>query len=388
MRWTLIMDKQSIIEYLELAAIIISGGLGIASALTETKNKKGKLTIWGILVVIGILIANTFSYLQAFLKQKKEATDREVAYKEQKSKDSTQLVQYNEQVKLLIANVKKSDSSLKQQLSIQKRSGIILNQVKQSMNVQHKIFDQSENLVSQQKTVVKNMDRTLYPLLPFKINLTLYQKVDDNSFALIAITQILKDKIKEIKDLTGSANSIGELPKDKWDKIVEEGIVPVFPGKKNYLVTNKNINHKLLMQLFSGLTIRFSFLKNSEQNNQLAINCEIIKDYLSNINNFKNVNFGFEPDNDYYIYTLEDLPVMVTTSLQTGAYSLQDISNTIFNLEIENSRAFIKNSDILFKFPPDFSRLNQIKNKGPEHNIFTKYNTYTYSYSAQSQFVY
>ena len=381
------MDKQSIIEYLELAAIVISGGLGIASALTETKNKKGKLTIWGILVVIGILVANTFSYLQAFLKQKKEANDREAAYKEQKSKDSTQLIQYNEQVKLLVANVKKSDSSLKQQLSIQKRSGIILNQVKQSIDVQHKIFDQSENLVSQQKTVVKNMDRTLYPLLPFKINLSLYQKVDDNSFFLVPVTQILKNKIKEIKALTGSANSIEGLTKDTWDKIVEEGIVPVFPSKKSYLITSKNVNHKLLLKLFTDLSISFSFLKNGG-NKQMAVNCAIIKDFLSNTSNFRNINFGFEPDNDYYFYTLEDLPVMVTSSLQVGAYSLQDVTNSKFNLVIENSPGFIKNSDIIFKFPPDFSRVNQIKNRGTEHNLFTKYNTYTYSYSAQSQFVY
>lgn len=382
------MDKQSIIEYLELAAIVISGGLGIASALTETKNKKGKLTMWGILVVAGILVANTFSYLQAFLKQKKEATDREAAYQEQKSKDSTQLVQYNEQVKLLISNVKKSDSSLKQQLSIQQQSAVILSHVAKSIKVQDKIFDQSENLVAQQKTVVKDMDRTLFPLLPFKINLALYQKVGDNSFTLTPVTQSLKNKIKEIKDLTGSADSIQELPKDNWDKIVEEGIVPVFPAKTSYLITNKNVNHKLLIKLFTDLSISFSFLKNGEQNKQMAINCEIIKEYLSNANNFRNINFGFEPGKDYFFYTLEDLPVMVTSSLQVGAYSLQDITNTTFSLVIENSPGIIKNSDIIFKFPPAFSRLNQIKNKGPEHNVLTKYNTYTYSYSAQSQFVY
>ncbi len=66
------MTQESIIKIIELASIIIAGGLGLAGALTHTRDSKGKLTKWGIIAVVGIIITNSFSFIRSYLKQQKD----------------------------------------------------------------------------------------------------------------------------------------------------------------------------------------------------------------------------------------------------------------------------------------------------------------------------
>ena len=167
------MDKGSIIDIIQLASIIITGGLGIAGTITHTKDNNGKLTGWGKITVAGIMLANSFSFVQSYLKQKQEQTDQIVTLKKEKDKEIKENSKYRQTIALLNNNIHKSDSSLSRQMVIQEQSSKLLTQVNQSITIQNKTFKQSEVLNTQQHDANEEIERTLNPLLPFKIDLNL-----------------------------------------------------------------------------------------------------------------------------------------------------------------------------------------------------------------------
>jgi len=380
------MTQDSLIGFFSLASIAIAGGLGIAGTITETKNKKGKLTKWGIIALAGIIISNSFSFLQTYFQREKEATERMAAAETEKLQAAESTVRYKEQIDRLTAIVNKSDSSLKHQLGIQKQTGDVLSKVGQSVDIQNRIFKQSEVLTGQQKNTTGNLDRTLNPLLPFKININLTMRADSNSVWLITLTKLLKNKIDEIQKMTEATNNINQMEAPVVAYLKKQGIFPLPADKKSYLLKPEYTFYTDLVKLFSNMSISLSFTKNF---NHLAksINCEVPKEYLKNVNNFKDFLLVFYPDTDSYFFIFDNLPARVSSDLQTGTYSIRDIENSSFMLLINDSPGLIQQSDITFKFPPDFSRINYLNKKNRGFNVLTNYNYYNYSLKADLSFL-
>jgi hypothetical protein len=360
------MSQDSLIGFFSLASIAIAGGLGIAGTITETKDKKGKLTKWGMIALAGIIISNSFSFLQTYFQREKEAAEKLAEAETEKIQAVESTIRYKEQIDRLSSIVSKSDSSLKQQLTLQK---------------------QSELLTEQQKHVAGNLDRTLNPLLPFKINISLTVLADSNSVWLITLTKLLKEKIGEIEKKTGAANSINQMEEPVVNYLKKMGVFPLPADKKSYLLKPEYIYYNDLVKLFSNVSISLSFAKNYHHSAK-AINCEVPKEYLKTSSNFKDFLLVFYPETESYFFIFEDLPVRVSSDLQTGTYSIKDIENSVFTLLINSSPGFIKQSDIVFKFPPDFSRINYLNNKNKGSNVLTVYNYYDYSYRSDVKFFY
>jgi hypothetical protein len=379
------MTQESIIGFLELTSVVIAGGLGIAGTITETKNKKGKLTKWGIVALAGIILSNSFSFIQTYLQREKEAQEQIASAESERTKATEANIRYKEQIDRLTAIVAKSDSSLKQQLSIQNQTSDVLTQVGQSVDIQNKIFKQSEVLNSQQKQTAENIGRTLNPLLPFKINFTLIVKEDTNSVRLIVISKLLQEKIEEIRKKIGLISNVTEMNNDKIEYLNKEGILPSSLDKKFYLLKPEYRYYDDLMKLFTYLSISMKFSKNYKTTSKV-INCEVAKEYLKDKNNFKDAQLIYNPETASYYFVFENLPVHVTSDLQIGSYSVQDLEGSVFNLVVADSPGFVQQSDIVFKFPPDFSRINYIKKKGLGQNTLSVYNYYTYSYKTDASF--
>jgi hypothetical protein len=381
------MTYEGLISFFEFASIIIAGGLGIASTITETKDKKGKLTKWGMIALAGIIISNSFSFLQTYFQREKEARERLLAAETEKQQAIEANKRYKAQIDRLTVLVTKSDSSLKQQIDIQNKTGSVLKEVGHSVEVQNRIFKQSEILTTQQKNVAENISRTLNPLLPFKLNIDFTVKADSNSFRLIVLTKLLKEKIEEIKQRTGSVTSVNEMNLSEIEYLNKQGVIPIFPGKKSYWLKSEYKYFDDLIKLFGNVSISMSFTKDY---NHLfkAINCEVSKAYLQGKNVLSNAQLLFNPETDSYSFTVEDLPVRVTSDLQVGSYSIKDLENSKFSLRIADSPGFIKKSNIVFKFPPDFSRINYLKNKGTTTNILTPYSYYNYTYETATYFIF
>ena len=381
------MTQDSLIGFFSLASIAVAGGLGIAGTITETKNKKGRLTKWGIIALAGIIISNSFSFLQTYFQREKDAAEKLAQAENEKIQAAESTVRYKEQIDRLSSIVNKSDSSLKQQLAIQKQTGDVLSEVGQSVDIQNRIFKQSEVLTDQQKRVVENFDRTLNPLLPFKIDISLTIQSDTNSSWLIVLTKLLKNKIGEIEKKTGAVNDINQMEEPVVSYLKKQGIFPMLTEKKSYLIKPEYEYYHNLLKLFSSVAISLSFTKNYDDSSK-AIKCEVPKEYLKNTTNFKDFLLVFYPETESYFFIFNDLPARVRSDLQTGTYSIKDVENSIFNLLINDSPGLIQQSDIIFKFPPDFSRINYLNKKNKGYNVLTSYNYYNYSYQADVSFFY
>jgi hypothetical protein len=378
------MTQDSIIGFLELASVVIAGGLGIAGTITETKNKKGKLTKWGIIALAGIILSNSFSFVQTYLQREKEAREQIASAEKEREQAAEANARYKEQIDRLTALVVKSDSSLQQQWSIQKETRDVLNNVQESQKTQHQIFEQSQVLTTQQKQTAQDIGRTLNPLLPFKINFSMVVK-DTNSLRLAVLSKLLHEKIREVDQRMGGSVSVADMDNEKITFLNKEGILPSPSDHKFYLIKPEYKYYDELMKLFTYVSISMKFLK-SYQNTAKAINCEVAKEYLSDKANLKDAQLIYNKQSGAYFFIFENLPVHLTSDLQIGSYSIQDLEGSQFNLLIADSPGFVQQSDIIFKFPPDFSRINYLKKKGSGTNSLSAYNYYNYSYKTDVVF--
>jgi hypothetical protein len=381
------MNHESLINFIELASIVVAGGLGIAGTVTETKTKKGKLTKWGWVALTGIVLANSLSFIQTYFKKEEEMQQRLENAEAEREKAQQAYERYQDQIMRLSTIVKKSDSSLKQQFDIQQQTGTVLNNVEHSVAVQDKIFRQSETLTAQQKMVAGNIDRTLNPILPFKINLDFVIKADSNSFWLLPLTKMLENKIGEIRNKIGSDITIHTMNDSQFEYLKSAGLFPVATNAKNYLITPEYPYFKDLVKQFTNLKINMSF-SGIQNRNASTINGEVLKESLQSKNITDKLQLFFNSENQTYYFTLENLPVYVSSDLPTGAFGLRDLENSGFSLAVSDSPGFVLQSNILFKFPPDFSRINYIKSKAKGINRQTQYNYFNYTYNTKTHFGY
>jgi hypothetical protein len=378
------MTQDSIIGFLELASVVIAGGLGIAGTITETKNKKGKLTKWGIIALAGIILSNSFSFVQTYLQREKEAREQIASAEKEREQAAEANARYKEQIDRLTALVVKSDSSLQQQWSIQKETRDVLNNVQESQKTQHQIFEQSQVLTTQQKQTAQDIGRTLNPLLPFKINFSMVVK-DTNSLRLAVLSKLLHEKIREVDQRMGGSVSVADMDNEKIAFLNKEGILPSPSDRKFYLIKPGYKYYDELMKLFTYVSISMKFLKPYQKTTK-AINCEVAKEYLSDKSNFKDAQLIYYKESGAYFFIFENLPVHLTSELQIGSYSIRDLEGSQFSLLIADSPGFVQQSDIVFKFPPDFSRINYLKKKGSGTNSLSAYNYYSYSYKTDVVF--
>ncbi|MDQ6814065.1 MAG: hypothetical protein M3040_10020 [Bacteroidota bacterium] len=105
------MNNDNIINIIQLASIIITGSLGIAGTITHTKDEKGNLTRWGIITVVGIMLTNSFSFIESYLKQEKDQTNQIENLKKEQLKAKADEIKFRQTINLLTNNIQKSDSS-------------------------------------------------------------------------------------------------------------------------------------------------------------------------------------------------------------------------------------------------------------------------------------
>jgi len=361
------MDQESIIGIIELTSIIAAGGLGIASAVTDTKDEKGRLTRWGMIAVGGIIITNSFSFIQSFLQQKKEANEQLALYERERVRDSISRVEYQEQVNLLYANIYKSDSSLKQQLQIQTATTDVLAQVDKSISVQDRIFKQSELVVQQQYTAVDKIDRTLNPLFPFKVDLTLLIRADSAAVDMMLNTDMLNLKLANDTDVELEKKGLAKFKGKKGTALL------INPGSLDY----EGFVNVLVRQ---QLTLTFS---RAVKGGQGKLVCEPPEGYFHNRSNMQNITIIFNRDDKSYFIVLRDVPMRVISG--SGFNSTIDLEGGNFELALREAPGYISSLQVDFKFPPDFSRINRLKNNGRAYNLIpASTDPYTYIYSTNN----
>ncbi len=124
------MENSILASYIELASIISATGFGILAAATETKNREGKLTKWGIIAILGILISSSISFTQNYLSQVEENK------------------RFQDEVSLLKSIISKTDSSTITQRHIQKQTQVFANKLNSSIKNQKEIYNKTDQLLN------------------------------------------------------------------------------------------------------------------------------------------------------------------------------------------------------------------------------------------------
>ncbi len=345
------MNKENIIEIIELASIIIAGSLGLAGTLTKTRDKKGNLTKWGIITVIGIILSNSFSFTQRYLKQQKEKTDQIIALKKENDKQVAENANHKQTIELLSNNLHKSEASLSKQLIIQKQSselqkqsGKLLSQVNQSIAIQNKTFKQSQVLNAQQHEATDDIERTLNPLLPFKIDLEFALTPAPNTL-LSAFTVAFN------KDIDNSKSTSPHL--DTFTKFNND--TGTF-----YLVHANYNRYDYYIERINFLKIVLTFSRYYKDGSLKTITGEVSQDYFKNQSNLKDFMLIYNKTKNYYYFVLENLPVKVTEYAGLGFNSTKDLQDATLQFQILQSPGSIITQSLKFKFPPEFSKIAKL----------------------------
>jgi hypothetical protein len=363
------MSQESVIGIIELSSIIIAGGLGIAGAVTETKDTRGRLTKWGIIAVVGIIISNSFSFIQSYLKQQQDAYDQIANFKKEQIKDSIERAKYQQQLGLLYANIYKSDSSLKQQFRIQSQTSDVLSQVDKSIDVQNSIFKQSEVLNDQQLKAAEKIDRTLNPLFPFTVDVTLKVRMDSVSKELSLITQVLQNNLKALEGTS----------------LFKSGFLEIENNEGKFIgITAQSRDYASFISMLVRQDVALSFSKMIGGVKQELV-CELELGFLRDETK-KDKNEAiilYNEKNSLYVISIRNVPVKVTSNTGRGFNSTKDLDNTNFKFTIGDAPGFVTNFLVNFKFPPDFSKFSSIRNSGSGTNKPNQ-RTYSYNYSTKN----
>ena len=222
-----ILDIDSIRNFIELFAIVVGTLFGILGTATETRDKTGKLTRWGKIAIIGIILTSLFSFIDNSLKQQSENIQNLNAEKIEKNKLEKEN-QFQDSV------LTKSNISLNSQVKIQQKTDTLLKSLYSSIRIQDnimasniaininvdsnlksqkKIFNLQQTFSEQQQILLTNLTRQLYPLqnpsISFKISIDCYSEIYNN-FAKEIIDTCLKI-IKKDKDYKSKNRFYGNL---------------------------------------------------------------------------------------------------------------------------------------------------------------------------------
>jgi len=356
-------DLKNYIDILELLSIVAGAIFGILGTLTETKTKTGKLTKWGVIAVLGVVVTNTFSFIQASLKQKNDTQKENAKLKDENEK-------YKEQLGFEYTTVRKIDSSLNAQILLQHQTDCL--------NIkQNGIYHSQAGILERQSMVNDNINRSLNPFLPFAISFTISLKITDEALKLkddpfiVAHKNLLKildnpasynnDTIalQHKKGIEALVNTVYLTPKyvNLSDfKFLESGIV-MLSFRSNKKQTNRNINFKFPIFSFdsSELTVSgHSKYKDPYPNDSSYDDSHILEDLTNNANT--GIRIIYVPQLKSYKISFYIDELKVSSDLGTMK-STEDLPGSTLLLIIGGHYlSTINLEDCTLFFPPSFSK--------------------------------
>ena len=352
------MDQASIIRLIELSSIVIAAGLGIAGAVTETKDDKGRLTKWGAIAVIGIIISNSFTFIQSYLEQERSLREEIAQMEAGRIRDSIQKVEYLQQIELLYDNIQKSDSSLKQQLLIQSQTSDVLTKMDRSLNVQSSILQQSGKLGRMQQDAAEKIDQTLNPLFPMNMDLTLELRADENTPDLKRLTEFIRGNYKSMPALP---DSIG----------LRRGIL--FEG--NWVELTKS-SLKWFLNLAAEQKITIQFDRDKDEKPEVMF-CYVPEGFFRDPEKLQGASVMYNIDDNYFLVKFSNIPVRMEIRKGTGFKSTSQLPDSRMSILIYHVPGVVLKMDVAYKFPPDNSVIQTLKQNGTISNMhsagFKKY---------------
>lgn len=161
------------IEIITLISILLGAIFGILGTATNTKTKEGKLTKWGLIAIIGIILTNTVSLIKAYVDKKKEIASK-LKMQEEKAKElEDQNIKYKNTILLQGSILQKSEAAFKTQIEVQAQTKTMNDTLLSSIKLQQGIIDKQRYL----NTI---MNRSLNPIEPFAVQFSLIIDLPSN----------------------------------------------------------------------------------------------------------------------------------------------------------------------------------------------------------------
>jgi hypothetical protein len=358
------IQQKGTLDILELFAIILAAGFGIAGSATETKDKTGRLTRWGIIAVIGVIISNSFQFIQSHLKQQEEKDRRISDYKEKAERDSIEKVEYLEQMGILKANKDVSDKSLEEQLVIQNHTNKMLGQINRSVGIQSEIFKRSETLGLEQQKTLSKIDRTLNPLMPFAISLNFILKPNETERNNLYNA---KEYLRKINNSTKEPDQIGVFLMVGRSNLSEGA-----RSDTSYMITPESKWFNEILAMFKESNFEVTFRHRNSYKHKVSFQIDFDKINLPSYIN----EITYSAYNGFHFH-IKNLPVEILTNL--GATSTYDLTNSDYSIYFNSIPGYVFMFDTIFKFPPEYSTARIIKGFNQKAN--SKLNIGYFSYS-------
>ena len=362
------MNQVEALSLMELLSIVIATALGVLSATTGTKTREGKLTKWGIIALAGIIITNAFSFSRSFLKQKQDQINKIQALEEGRKKDSLERANYSNQISLLFENINKSDSSLKQQFRIQQQTQNVLGGIGQSILMQKNIINQSELLNVQQQHSLKEIHRSLNPLLPFRI-------------AKLQFTLKQSDELSKVNPMLNDLNNdiFEALAKEALKK--ESGLKQTAFSDTLVYINKSNKNFNKYLDLIRRLDIFFTFRKDNADKLKIQyLHFNPLREFINSNSLSNNVVIFFRPADSLTTFSLNEVPIDITAGNEM--VSIDDLDDTKFQMFIHALPGAVTTSFISLSLPPNFSTVKKVQGGSDYCSTSAGDRYYFYSYEA------
>ena len=330
--------SENTIDILKLAAIVIASIFGIAGTATETRKKEtGKLSWWGYIALIGVIITNSFQFVQTYLEQKQEAAKKIENLRQAARESQDANKKFEKQLALLNSNIRKTDSSLDQQREIQGSTKLALTGIQNGLGLQRHSLGQSKLLTIEQEKAVRDIEKTLTPLIPFKINV--YFKIKADSIKDKNLSRVSQEFQQQINSYSSGFNNgtyltlYDDYAPPRYDITPES---PFFEKFAECFHTNPDLGIDFDKKDNKGLHVISKFF---------------VKEKLSE-------SFSIKFNDNEYTIGLFNIPCPVWSN--DGFKSTLDLEKTKFRVNFNNWFEKMIIERVEFKFPPDFSTIKEI----------------------------
>jgi hypothetical protein len=267
---------EEIINAIALVSIIIGALLGIIGSATVTKDKSGKLTRWGKIIILGIFITAVISIAKALLEKEvkqeakikaqeehiKELNREANNFKQVADSFKVQIEKWDKNFKQQDSLLSKSDASLKSQIELQEQSNdnlsrqdTIITRTDSLNKNQSEIYTKQIGILAKQDSVLTQVARTLNPVLPFAVEFIVRIKVDNSKIAGDSFDKAHQNLVKILNEI--NLKSDIELSKEFGIERISDG------AGFYYKLTNKYKNFNDY-NFLDSITVFVKFIKRNK----------------------------------------------------------------------------------------------------------------------------
>lgn len=337
--------------FLSIIISIATFTLGLLGVLTKTKEGD-KVTGWGKLVIVFLIISSIFTLANEFQKNTTEL-DNKIS---QEKKEKEESLKRENEYKTIIS---KADQSLRKFEIINQQTNSIVTELKRQLILQDSLNKSTIKILQKTQLIDNNTNRILNPLFPIELQffytLSLMDPTllpfKDSIFYLKS--KLEKNKIRDLKNISLDYDDKGNLI-----GLSSKNIKGYEELSKVAFVNESSLNPELKTYVVSISKNNF-FSKESKTNPNVELLTFSNNSYLTDIEdptkrNFHNISISFI-DNTIHIMDYMKL-YRILENPETFKFSIQDLLNSFIFVNPQSNSKSLQLKSLTLHMGKDFTR--------------------------------